>query len=49
VNVVIKKYIKLVGKESSADEFACKLAREAYFRTDVIGKAPAMVGVTSQS
>ena len=38
MDVVIKKYIKLVGKESSAGEFACKLAREAYFGIDVMGK-----------
>ena len=38
VDVVIKKYVKLVGKDSSASEFACKLAREAYFGIDVIGK-----------
>ena len=35
---MIKKYIKLAGKESSAGEFACKLAREAYFGTDVMEK-----------
>lgn len=38
VDVVIKKYVKLAGKESSAGEFACKLAREAYFGIDVMGK-----------
>ena len=31
-------YIKLAGKKSSAGEFACKLAREAYFGTDMMGK-----------
>ena len=38
MDVVIKKYIKLAGKKSSDGEYACKLAREAYFRTDVMGK-----------
>ena len=38
VDMVMKKYIKLAGKESSAGEFASKLAREAYFGTDVMRK-----------
>ena len=38
MDVVIEKYVKLAGKESSAVEFACKLAREAYFGIDVMGK-----------
>ena len=35
---VVKKYTKLAGKESSASEFACKLAREAYFGIAVMGE-----------
>ena len=38
VEVVVSRYKKLAGKDSTAGKFACKLAQEAYFGTEVMKK-----------
>ena len=36
MDVVVSRYIKLAGKESTAGKFTCKLARESFFGTEVM-------------